>query len=160
MAPCEWVIDIIQEWIQAQLYATQAWVTGKGYSTEAWVEAKGYLTTGFVRRVTRRPWDWTLPMLTANSAWHTLDCSAFVPAGAKAILFNQYCKNSSIAKYFLLRYPNDVSWNMTPGIHTQVANVGIDRCNVVACNEDREIEYYLVTGGWVSAGLQILGWWL
>lgn len=160
MAPCEWVIDIIKEWVQNQLYATQVWVTAKGYATEPWVEAKGYLTTGFVRRVTADPWDFTLLNFLANSAWHTLNCATTVPVGAKAILFNQQCANSVSHKSFYLRYPGDPQWNACPGIITQLANIQITRCNVVACNTDREIEYRLTTGGWTHAYLQILGWWL
>ncbi len=160
MAPCEWVIDIIKEWVLSLAYATQAWVTAKGYSTEAWVEAKGYLTTGFIRRDDPGAWDWTLLNLTANSAWHILDCSGIVPAGAKAILFNQQCANDYSHKSFYLRYPGDPQWNACPGIITQLANIQITRCNVVTCPTDRRIHYRLTTGGWTHAYLQILGWWL
>jgi len=98
MAPCEWVIYIIKEWVLAQLYATEAWVT-----------AKGYLTTGFVRRVSQADYDWTDITLVEDGNWRELDCSAIVPAGAKAILFQVQIRNSAIDKRLRLRYPSDAN---------------------------------------------------
>lgn len=43
MAPCEWVIDIIKEWVLAQAYATIAYVDAEIAALKAWVEARLYL---------------------------------------------------------------------------------------------------------------------
>lgn len=193
MAPCEWVIDILQAWVTAKGYATEAWVTAKGYATEAWVTAKGYateawvtakgyateawvtakgyateawvtakgyLTTSFVRRVSQAAYDWTQANLTEDGNWHELDCSPYVPTGAKAILFEVQIRNSAIDKRLRLRYPGDAN---APGwlrFNTQVANIYRHGEMIMSCDADRKVEYYFTAGGWTGERISILGWWL
>lgn len=232
----EWLIDIIKEWVEDKLYATEAWVTewftpysvtgplnpnatclyfkagthdGKPYyrrsdgewflwwdSPQSWVISSvvgslvpiswfrvdpniegsylegvagtgvptvslGYrsLCTSFVDRGDPAAYDWDLTDLTIDGAWHDLDLSGIVPAGAKSVLLSLYVKATAINKSLTLRKNGNVNTVNSAGIIPPVANVFYRNDSTVACDTDRKIEYAGSAGFFNAIYISVRNWW-
>lgn len=156
----EAIIDQMKEWVLAQGYATEAWVTAKGYATEAWVTAKGYLTTSYVDRGDPAAEDYTAATLTKDGAWHELDLSAIVPAGAKAITFGLVVLTSTIDSAARFKRFGNLNDKAITGINTQVSNIAFVGDLTVAVNAARKISYFFSNVVWIITNITVKGWWL
>ncbi len=167
----QWLIDIIKEWIQAQGYALESWVLAKGYATEAWVAAQifvlfswvvdqHYLTTSFVDRGDPAAHDFIKTDFTRDGAWHELDLSGIVPAGAKAVSLALTIRSSTVmalCKFRTKGNANEINRSMA---WTQVANIWVGNDLVVPLSSDRKIEYNIANIVWTFIKLNVKGWWL
>lgn len=119
-----------------------------------------YLCTSFVDRGDPAALDFTKGDLLQDNAWHDLDLSAIVPAGAKAVLIALSIASAYVNKDVKFR-KNGVA--PTPAIsnsRTQVANIYYYTDNVVAVDADRKIEYLTTVPPWIAINIVIKGWWL
>lgn len=232
----EWLIDIIKEWVEKKVYATEAWVlewitpytvtgditpdvtctyfkagthSNKPYyrsqdgawfiwwwyqgwwyiGTEVgretpytwWKYGPGiegeytplygatgtpivtvgrkFLCASFVDRGDPAAADWTEATLTKDGAWHDLDCSAIVPAGAKAILFGMSLQNDRVGQVFSMRKKTNFNAINVFMQRTQVSWTFIDEDGVVPCDNNRFVQYNADTLGWANIKLAVKGWW-
>lgn len=156
----QWLIDLIKEWVIAQAYATVAYVDYWIAKTIEWVEDQNYLQTSFVDRGDPAAWDFIIGNFTADGAWHDLNLSSIVPAGAKSVLFLVYIRNDAVNKdFYLRRKGNANAYNMVMQ-RTEVANLVRVADGVCPCDENRVIQYYLTAVGWTRIRLTVKGWWL
>lgn len=103
--------------------------------------------------------DWTKDTLTADGAFHDLDLSSIVPAGAKAVLISITVKDDAAGSRVLLRKNgNSNSWNVGVAT-TQVANLRHFEDVVIPCDTNRVIEYELTNTVWTEIYFLIKGWW-
>lgn len=145
----QWLIDIIKEWVLAQ-----------GYATQAWVQAQGYLTTSFVDRGDPAIEDFNSGDITDDDAWHDMDLSGIVPAGAKAVAISvsMLAVQTGLA-FYLRRKGNANAFNVAVG-YTQVAYLAKGLDLVVPLDGDRFIQYNAANGNWLVLDVTVKGWWL
>ena len=102
--------------------------------------------------------DWDETSLVMDYAWHVLDCSAIVPAGATSIMFAVLAKHANPDKpIYLRKNGNSNIMNVTETI-SQAAGVWIYRQSLVFCDADRKIEYLAATPNWTNIDFTICGW--
>ena len=139
---------------------------GSGDDRKATVENLGNAVGRYVDRGDVA-YDWTVGNFTKDSAWHDLDCSAIVPAGAKMITLGGNIKADQAYADFSVRKKGTASGINQRTRTTQVINVGIDFCFRVPCSTARVIEYFLanvtpppgsLTVTWGSVNVAIFGW--
>lgn len=138
MAPCEWVIDIIQNWVQAQ----------------------GYLTNSYVDRGDPGPFDFFQANFTIDSAWHELDLSAIIPAGPSATLMRFFVRPPVINMTIELRERGDANVAAIAVLRTTVGMVWHDALLIVGLDSTRIIEYKITAGVWAGLFAAVNGWWL
>lgn len=247
MAPCEWVIDIIKEWVITRGYAAQVWVLANFYTqteVEEWVKpvhVSGtlnpnatctYFKTGihdgkplyirddglywiwwnagisqwfisanvgspvgfrwirsdpdiegvylpfggatgnatitasygcpkrcFIDRGDPAAASFSLVNFTTDGAWHDLDLSAIVPAGAKGVAMSVILVNAAVFKNVMFRKKGNANiWNRSL-VTIQVATIPISDDIEVPIDTDRKCEYNFVAGGWVAAFVTVKNWW-
>ena len=96
-----------------------------------------------------------------DSAWHDLDLSAIVPAGAIAVLVQWGMRNSDAGVIIQLRRNGSANAIETAFASSIVANIYSPYQLRVPCDSNRIIEYYITnTGTWVYLSMIILGWWI
>ncbi len=113
----------------------------------------------YVDRGDPATYDWILTDLIEDGAWHELDLSAIVPAGAKAILMRVDYRASVIEKGLTLRKLGNVNARNSGQIRCQVADVHNYRDIVVACDADRKIEYHMHSPETTLCNFVVRGWW-
>jgi hypothetical protein len=102
--------------------------------------------------------DWTQTTLTTDSSWNNLDCSAIVPAGTKAILFEvELTDNTAGGKFEMRKKGNSYSTNK--GLATQtVANLNFGDQLLIPCDANRIVQYRGTNKAWTNIQLTICGW--
>lgn len=180
----EWVIAqayATQAWVEAKVYATEAWVLSKGYAgafwvdlrlddlrteilaaiaaLKTWVQNQNYLQTGFVDRGDPPDYDYTAGDFIKDSAWHELDLSAIVPAGAKAVLFRVDPLNPNVGNKFVVRKHGNVNDINTAKVYIMVSGVPDSRCFSCSLDSDRKIDYWITSGTWMVLDFTVKGWW-
>lgn len=95
-----------------------------------------------------------------DGAWHTLDLSSIVPAGAVAIAFNARLASSIVGKAIQLRRHGNVNGIIRSMTATQVANISVWADMFAACDPDRKIDYKVTIDPWTVLELNVKGWWL
>ncbi|GAH84380.1 unnamed protein product, partial [marine sediment metagenome] len=98
-----------------------------------------YLLTSFVDRGDPAAVDWVTGDFTRDGAWHDLDLSAIVPAGAKAVVFQGFFKSSVVEEIFQLRKKGNANAVNVSQLRSQVAAVLISGDLTCPCDTDRFI---------------------
>lgn len=134
----QWLIDLIKEWVIAQ----------------------GYLTTSYIDRGDPPIPDFDKFDFIPDDAWHELDLSGIVPAGAVAVALSVILQNIAAGRVMNFRKAGNTGAYNASRNHIDVATLFIVNDNVVSVDADRKIEYYLSTPGWITIGITVKGWWL
>lgn len=138
MAPCEWVIDIIQEWVQTQ----------------------GYLTNSYQDRGDPNAWDFVKGNFTIDSAWHELNLSSIIPSGPSATLIRFFVLPPVINMTIELRERGDTNGIAVSVLRTTAGMVWHDTQLIVGLDSTRIIEYKITAGVWAFIFAVVNGWWL
>lgn len=134
----QWLIDIVKEWIVAE----------------------GYIKTSFVDRGDPAAWDFIVGNFTRDAAWHDLDLSGIVPAGAKAVAVFGKITTDAVGSVFRLRKNGNANaFNLTE-LRTTVANVSASYDIITIPDANRVIEYYASVANWFDISLVVKGWWV
>jgi hypothetical protein len=113
----------------------------------------------FVDRGDPVGFDWNAAALTIDAAWHDLDCSGIVPAGAKAILFYLHLKNNTAQENVMLRKKGNVNTTNMGRAHIQVTNMIVTVDMICPCDANRFVEYNASNGGaWGTLYICVKGW--
>jgi len=126
------------------------------------ISAQPYQVGRFVpRNSDAAAYDFTLANFTIDTAWHDLDLSAIVPAGAIAVLVQWGMRNSDADAPTALRRNGMV--NVIEIVHGRsiAANIYSPYSMIVPCDANRVIEYRITNvGTWGYLSMIILGWWI
>ena len=134
----QWLIDIVYDAVMAQLAAAGI----------------------FANRGDPAAADWTQLTLSQDGAWHTLDLSAIVPAGAKAVLFAASISSPLPSRILQLRRHGNANTLAVSKIETQVAGVTRSRDLICPVDSDRKADYYVSSPVWIAISLTVKGWWI
>lgn len=104
-------------------------------------------------------WDFEVGDLNTNGAYHDLDLSGIVPAGAKAVALYVYIADDAVNSYLWFRKNGNANSYNRSLLRIQVANVYYDTNIVVACDTNRVIEYLAANVTWVAISILVIGWW-
>lgn len=141
----QWLIDIILELIEPMLAALKVTIHGQ----------LGAFDRGNVENI-----DFTLPFFITDNAWHDLDLSAIVPAGARFVLFHTYIKNFTVGKAFYIQTKGNPDAHNISRIEAQISGLGLRADWTCPVNSNRKCEYRAHVGGWSVINLTVKGWWL
>jgi len=97
--------------------------------------------------------------LTIDGAWHELDLSAIVPAGAKAVLFASRCEGNAVNWKICIRKKGNTNTVNQACLETIRANVTRYRTGTVAVDVNRKVEYNADNQAWTTLSLTVRGWW-
>ncbi len=99
-------------------------------------------------------------VLNTDGTWRDLDCSAVVPAGAVAILFNISVTDDVANSYLQLRKNGNSNTQNVSSVITQVANIQSLIDTVVFCDANRVVEYIASNVAFSLIAIRIRGWWI
>lgn len=115
---------------------------------------------GYTDRGDPAAYDWTLAELIEDGAYHDLDLSAIVPAGAKAVSLFVLYKASATAMAVRFRKNGNTNANNRGQVTSAVANLPITGDITVACDNNRVIEYFLSSPQTTLCIITVKGWWM
>lgn len=95
--------------------------------------------------------------LTMDNAWHDLDLSAVVPAGATVVYLRVNTYDNSATAYLLLRKNGSVGAFDARMCRTPVVDTNLENYILVGCDASRVIEY-LANETFTAINIVILGW--
>lgn len=154
---------------------TRALYNNSGVYT-TWINTDGGTTwqeigKGFVERGDPSAWDFRLDgsgtlqggganPLTTDGAWHDLDLSALVPAGAAVVIVYSVSDNL-VAKSVGFRKNGNVNTPGTIRIRTEIADdYEVGGTPPIVCDSDSKIEFWASDTTWTVIDLVIIGWWV
>ncbi len=103
--------------------------------------------------------DFSIGDLTADSAYHDLDLSAIVPAGAKFVLLYVNLKDDAAGKAIHFRKNGNSNQVAIGSCTTQVANVAHRNHIIIPLDAGRIIEYQMSTTVFTQCDIVVTGWW-
>ncbi len=102
--------------------------------------------------------DFTKITLTADGAYHELDLSGIVPAGASAVHLAMQLIHGAIGVSLRLREIGNVNETNSATLFVQVAFSAIYHDPFIKIGVDRKIEYKLSNVAWTTVDLTVRGW--
>ena len=114
----------------------------------------------YVDRGDPAAWDFTLAGLTTDDNWHDLDLSSIVPVGAIAVEFLILLADDIKDSRFFMRKNGNVNAFNIIQLRTQVANQILGGNVIIACDENRVVEYRASNLTWSSIDIIVKGWWV
>lgn len=104
--------------------------------------------------------DYLVADLTTDGAFHDLDLSSIVPAGAKAVRFSIVLIDDLVAAVVLLRQKGNTNIYNIDRTGIQVANQAIVASPIVSCSTARIVEYLTTNTTFTYIGITIRGWFI
>ncbi|MBA7613778.1 hypothetical protein ES703_21034 [subsurface metagenome] len=137
-------------------------ITGAFANLNARLEQLDHATKahGYYDRGDPATYDKAKEDLTIDGAWHDWDLSAIVPAGAKAVLLIGHVEGAGTDWSIWFRKNGNTNEINHGEMETLRANVERCRMIIVACDDNRVIEYKADNVAWVTLNLAVRGWWI
>ncbi|OGN96285.1 MAG: hypothetical protein A2Y89_02675 [Chloroflexi bacterium RBG_13_51_18] len=104
--------------------------------------------------------DWDQSMLTTDALWRDLDCSAIVPAGAKAIILLVILYDDIVGGNIAFRKNGNTATHNAPRVYQSVSNLFFSGRVIVPCDANRTIEYWATTKTWTLITITVSGWFI
>lgn len=104
-------------------------------------------------------YDFTTVDFTTNGAWHDLDLSGVVPAGAKTVCLGMHIADNIPGVDFYLRKNGNANAVNQTWMEILVANAYVHADAIVQIDTDRKIEYWASNTTWSAIFLTVKGWW-
>lgn len=122
-------------------------------------EAMKGLVEMYVDRGDPAAYDYAKTDLTTDGAWHDLDLSLLVPAGAKAVLFVGHVEGNGVDWAIMFRKKGNTNEINHGGMET--VRAGVERCRLIVCSIDtnRVLQYKADNKAWTTLDLAVRGWW-
>ncbi len=114
----------------------------------------------FIDRGDPATYDWTVGDFTADGAWHDLDCSAIVPAGATAVVLTVNGLAVTVARSLKLRRKGNVNEINIAHLNVQAAVISNAEEYIVPLDSNRFLEYKITIGGFLALNASVVGWFL
>jgi len=112
----------------------------------------------YVDRVDPASDDFTLGDLTTDGAWHELDLGGIVPVGAHAVNMIVSVSDNLANQAFTLRKNGNINSKNRLKVNTQVSNIPQYAVGMVACDNNRKIEYTAANTTWGVIRIVVGGW--
>jgi hypothetical protein len=98
--------------------------------------------------------------LVADGAWHDLDLSPIVPAGASHVQLAVTIQATTAigAPGLWLRKNGNTGGYNVAALRVQTANQSIDGRHLLLCDAGRVIEYFLTDTSWSGVTITVCGW--
>lgn len=104
-------------------------------------------------------YDFSDATLNNDGNWHDMDLSSIVPVDTKAVLLGVVIRDNNVESSIKFRKNGNTNVINIASIETQAANVYNQGDLVVACDENRLIEYNFPTSNTDYLRIVIKGWW-
>jgi len=101
--------------------------------------------------------DFTVGDFTCDAAWHDLDLSGIVPAGAMAVLINVVTDTSDANQQILFRKKGKTGWRSAQKVYCLSYYLKDSKDCLVFCDADRKIQY-LSNLNWTLLDFTVCGW--
>lgn len=132
----QWLIDIVAEKVIAEIGIPPCWIQRPDFDGN----------------------DFLKEALTIDNAWHELDVSAIVPAGASAAHFHIKVDANTIGGVIYMRPRGRSEFTGTCKVRPQVAGQPIAYFPTVGLDSSRIIEYRISSAVWVLINIKIEAW--
>ncbi len=103
-------------------------------------------------------YDFALSSFTKDGAWHDLDVSAIVPAGALSCRFSIDVQANAATIPFLFRKKGNSNTYNVEGSYTIGANALSRHTIEVPLDANRVFQYYFGAATWATINMIITGW--
>lgn len=97
--------------------------------------------------------------LTIDGAWHDLDLSTIVPAGAKAVMLRTRLQSANPGDAIRYRKNGNTNEVNTCGCEALRANVLRTRLGITSIDANRVLEYNADNIAWTTLDIVVRGWW-
>ena len=114
----------------------------------------------YVDRGDPAAYDYAKEDLTIDGAWHDLNLSAIVPAGAKAILLKTRLQSANPGDAIRYRLKGNTNEINVCGCEALRANVIRTRLGITSIDANRVIEYNADNITWTLLNIVVRGWWI
>lgn len=102
--------------------------------------------------------DWGLGDLVMDGAWHVLDTSALVPAGAIAIAWRLVVLATALGKFMMVAENGSSDGAKRGMCRANTTGWYYESCPIVQCTSARTVQYYLSAAGISNYGMTVMGW--
>lgn len=119
----------------------------------------GLLLPAYIDRGDPAAFDFVKIDFTRDGAWHDLDLSSIVPAGAKAVNIRLEYNEFLASKHMQFRKNGNSNSKNVLIFKTSTVLGTRHNSGIVACDDDRIIEYKAdASATWMTLNLTVLGW--
>jgi hypothetical protein len=105
-------------------------------------------------------WDFELGDFTTDAAWHDLDLSSIVPAGAVLVHMHVVVNDETPGNGIQFRKNGNTGGTCVAFARVQAANVNNQEDMMVACDSNRVIEYAAHNTTFTNIVIAVKGWWI
>jgi len=113
---------------------------------------------GFVDRGDPVNADWTAVDINGDNNWHDLDVSSIVPDGTTAIVLRCALDTGVVSRLIRFRKKGNVGWPNVAECRVVYPNRIHHYDKVIACDENRFIQYKCNSNTWTVLNLTVAGW--
>jgi len=154
----KWIYDLTAEQKNSYQRRASHGLQMSGYNLFMREAMKG-LVEMYIDRGDPAVYDKDKTDLTIDGAWHDLDLSSIVPAGAKAVLLKTRLQSANPGD--AMRYRNNGNTNEINacGCEALRANVIRTRLGITSLDANRVIEYNADNIAWTLLDIVVRGWW-
>lgn len=103
--------------------------------------------------------DLNTPTLVTDANWHDWDLSSIVPVGTKAVIIQVTVKDNVTISRIFLRKNGNTNTTTTAIVRSQCAGVESNGTIIIACDNDRKVEYNATNTTFNYITMTITGWW-
>lgn len=154
----KWIYDLTTEQKEEYNKRVQTGLRMSGYNLFIREAMKGIVSM-YVDRGDPASYDYAKEDLTIDGAWHDLNLSALVAAGAKAVFIIGHLNGNAIDWKISFRKKGNVNEVNHGGMETLRANVTRHRSSTVSLDVNRVIQYKVDNENWTTLDLAVRGWW-
>ena len=132
-------------------------------TTDAMIANKKYVDDHghYVDRGDPATSDFEVGDFTTDAAYHDMDLSSIVPAGAVAVLLMIKLQDEDAAgSWLFFRKNGNTNSSAVAALRTQAVNISNDNTAIVSCDSNRVIEYMAANVTWSVIRITVMGWWL
>lgn len=112
----------------------------------------------YIDRGDTAAWDFEKADFDIDGAWHELDLSAIVPEGAQAVYITSYWRATALNRVINFRRHGNSNNVVALRSSNNVADVIVRFNGLVACDEDRKIDFNIEAGLYNYIYVTISGW--
>lgn len=127
---------------------------------QEWADGRFLQPPIFVDRGDPAAVDFAVGDLTKDGAWHDLDLSGIIPAGASGVLLRVLISANALHKIVFIRKKGNANDENSFLAITGAAGVLLANDGVVPLPASRILEYNITVAVWVTLNFTVAGWWL
>ena len=114
----------------------------------------------FVDRGDPSTYDFTQAALTTNGVWNDLNLSSIIPKGTVLVLIRASVSDETVGLLLAFRKNGQKNTINASQIRTQQVSMYNSSDMIVACDNQRIIEYAATNTTWTTIQIIVRGWWV